>query len=136
MTHNQHDSSSSQYEKSRSPCFSSVFSPFPTIRTQATITPRLIPSINEFNKNEEKNRLISSSSGNAIGSIEFRLNKGNIDITNIDSPRTDQKNIIIPDLNQNNERKESKFRFPTFNIKTIHRRSSSAHYSKNSSSNN
>jgi hypothetical protein len=80
-----------------------------------------------MNGHDEQTKSIISPTGNAIGAIEFRLNKSSIDLTNVTSPRTDRKSIIIPDLNQKNEHNETKFRFPDFDITSIRRRSSSAH---------
>jgi len=71
---------------------------------------------------------IISPTGSATGGIEFRLNKSSIDLTNVTSPQTNRRNIIIPDLNEDYEQKESNFRFPDFNI--ARRRSSSAHHLK------
>ena len=69
-----------------------------------------------------------SPTGSATGGIEFRLNKSSIDLTSVTSPDTNRKNIIIPDLYEDNEHNESKFHFPDFNI--TRRRSSSAHHLK------
>lgn len=113
-----------------SPHFSPVFSPFPIIRTETTITPNVITKSDETT--DEQTKSINSSTANAMGGIEFRLNKSSIDLTNVTSPRTTRKNIIIPDLNENGEPKERKYRFPDLHIASIRRRSSSANHFRNS----
>ncbi len=117
-----HDSTLTKDEPS--PHFSPVFSPFPTIRSETIIKPRVIQQSNEISINDET----SPTGKNTTGGIEFRLNKSNIDLTNVTSPQTNRKSIIIPDLNQNIETKESKFHFPDY----IRRRSSSANQRINS----
>lgn len=105
--------------------FPPVFSPSPTIRTETIITPNLTSKTSEQTSNTNNN-------SSTVGGIEFRLNKSSIDLTNITSPRTDTKNIIIPDLNPNDEPKERKFRFPDLHISSIRRRSSSANHFRKS----
>jgi len=128
LTKLRHDSSLTKDEPS--PHFSPVFSPLPTIRTETTITPHVAQKSNEINNEQTKS--ITSPTATATGGIEFRLNKSSIDLTNVASPQTDRKSIIIPDLNPNSEQKESKFRFPDFNIAARRRRSSSANHLRNS----
>ena len=118
------DSSSSRDESS--PHVLSLFSPPPTVRSEATITPRLAPKTHEIILNDVQTKPISLPTSSATGGIEFRLNKSSIDLSNVTSTRTDRKSIIIPDLNPNSEQKESKYRFPDSHIATIRRRSSSA----------
>lgn len=113
-----------------SPSFASIFSPPPTIRTETTITPHITQKSSEIIINSEQTTSIISPTGTATGGIEFRLNKSSIDLTTVTSPQTNRKNIIIPDLHEDNEQKETNFRFPDFNI--TRRRSSSAHYLKKS----
>ncbi|CAF3409537.1 unnamed protein product [Rotaria sp. Silwood1] len=108
--------------------FSPIFSPMSTRRIETTITPRIIQKTNETKTHDEQTKSIILPTSNAICGIEFRLNKSSIDLTNIASPRSRQKSIIVPDLNQDNEQNDDKFLFPSFNIKAIHRRSSSAHH--------
>jgi hypothetical protein len=107
---------------------SSYFSPSSTIRTETTITPCVTQKSNGIIINDEQMKSIISPTGSATGGIEFRLNKSSIDLTNVTSPQTNRRNIIIPDLNEDYEQKESNFRFPDFNI--ARRRSSSAHHLK------
>jgi len=129
LTKLRHNSSLTKDEPS--PHFSSDFSPLPTIRTETTITPHVAQKSNEIK--DEQTKSIASPTATATGGIEFRLNKSSIDLTNVTSPRTDRKSIIIPDLNPNSEQKESKFRFPDFNIIAARRRrSSSANHLRNS----
>ncbi len=128
LTKLRHDSSLTKDEPS--PHFSPVFSPLPTIRTETTITPHVAQKSNEITN--EQTKPITSPTATATGGIEFRLNKSSIDLTNVASPQTDRKSIIIPDLNPNSEQKESKFRFPDFNIAARRRRSSSANHLRNS----
>jgi hypothetical protein len=85
---------------------------------------------NETTTNDEQTKSITLPTGSATGGIEFRLNKSSIDLSNVTSPRTERKNIIIPDLNPNSEQKERKYRFPDFHIASIRRRSSSANHQK------
>ncbi|UJR15977.1 hypothetical protein I4U23_002896 [Adineta vaga] len=110
-----------------SPRLSRLFSPSPTIRTETTITPRISSHPNEIILNTEPNKSIVSPTGSATGGIEFRLHKSSIDLTNITSPTTNRKSIIIPDLDKNNDEIENKFRFPDIKITSIRRRSISAH---------
>ncbi|CAF0774483.1 unnamed protein product [Rotaria sordida] len=126
LTYFRRDSSLSKDEPT--PHFSSLFSPMSSRRTETTITPRITQKTNDIDINDEQPKSITSPTGNTTCGIEFRLNKSNIDLTNVTSSRSRQKSIIVPDLNQNNEQNDGKFHFPDFNIKAIHRRSSSAHH--------
>lgn len=96
------------------------------MRTETTITPRVSQKSHELITHDQTSKAMTLPSGSASGGIEFRLNKSSIDLTNGISTRQDRKNIIIPDLNPNNEQKESKYRFPDTHIAAIRRRSSSA----------
>ncbi|CAF1972496.1 unnamed protein product [Rotaria magnacalcarata] len=116
------------------PRFESILSPSLTRRTETIITPHLTQPTDEKNTNDEQDKPIILPTANATCGIEFRLNKSNNDIGLITSPLSIRKNIIIPDLNQNDEQITSKFRFPEFNIKEIHRRSCSAHHATHPSS--
>ncbi|CAF0860633.1 unnamed protein product [Adineta steineri] len=109
---------------------SRICSPSPTIRTETIIKPRIKQQTNENINNDDQTKSITIPTGSATGGIEFRLNKSSIDLTNVTSPQTNRKNIIIPDLDENKEHKESKFRFPDFNLASIRRRSTSAHHLK------
>ncbi|CAF1575897.1 unnamed protein product [Adineta ricciae] len=106
---------------------SRLFSPSPTIRTETTITPRITPHPNEIILNDEAHKSFLSPTGSATGAIEFRLHKSNTDLTHVTSPPRNRKSVIIPDLDETNEQKESHFRFPDINITSIRRRSISAH---------
>lgn len=130
------NSSSSSTKDDQSPQYFPAFSPNSTRRTETTITPHLTQVSNELiNANDEHMKPTTLSTSNATCGIEFRLNKSNIDLTHITSSQTKQKSIIIPDLNQKHTQRESRFRFPDIDIKSVQRRSMSAHHLKNSPTN-
>lgn len=99
----------------------------PILRSETVITPQTMQH-EENSSKEDQNDSIVSPTGSATGAIEFRLHKSNFDLKLVNLSQTERKSSIeVPQLNQKSDEISNKFHFPNLNIKTIYRRSCSAH---------